>query len=429
MAEFLPVTTLIDHLQELKADRFSGECSLRDKAGNSWQVYFYLGRLIYITGGIQPVRRWLRSLSAYCYPNQNIYTRESLVEFTDTSILDANCKEEPWEYYLLLKWIDLDRIQRSAALQMIQAASIECLFDVFQAKEIAWKDVVKDPISPTVGLFEIDRAIAHVHHQWQAWQQAGLSPILPASTPFLVRPEKLQESLSPAAYQALSGILNGKHTLLEAAAKKKCRPQDLATALLPHIQAGTIEIREGKDFILPPRVRLPTPQDSLSADMVSASLLSGNPKSFPEGILNNTAVTANKRVLNDSKPLILCIDDSPLVCEQVTQILSTAGYRCQSVNDGFRAMSFAVKFQPALIFLDLVMPHTNGYEVCGRLRKVASFQDTPIVILTGNNTIIDRVRAKVVGATDFIGKPVDPETLLSIARKYLQSDLAVARSS
>jgi chemotaxis family two-component system response regulator PixG len=66
------------------------------------------------------------------------------------------------------------------------------------------------------------------------------------------------------------------------------------------------------------------------------------------------------------------------------------------------------------------MPNTNGYEICIQLRKVSAFRETPIIILTGNDGIIDRVRAKVVGATDFLGKPVDAETVLAVANKYLK---------
>jgi two-component system, chemotaxis family, response regulator PixG len=75
--------------------------------------------------------------------------------------------------------------------------------------------------------------------------------------------------------------------------------------------------------------------------------------------------------------------------------------------------------KPQLIFLDLVMPNANGYEICSRLRKVAAFRDTPIVILTGNDGVIDRVRAKVVGATDFLTKPVQSDLVLDVAQKYL----------
>jgi len=75
--------------------------------------------------------------------------------------------------------------------------------------------------------------------------------------------------------------------------------------------------------------------------------------------------------------------------------------------------------KPGLIFLDLVMPIASGYEICSQIRRMSAFKNTPVVILTGNDGIVDRVRAKVVGASDFLSKPVNAEKVLAIARQYL----------
>jgi chemotaxis family two-component system response regulator PixG len=81
--------------------------------------------------------------------------------------------------------------------------------------------------------------------------------------------------------------------------------------------------------------------------------------------------------------------------------------------------------KPALIFLDLVMPNANGYEICGQLRKLSIFKETPIVILTGQDGIVDRVRAKLVGASDFLSKPVDATTVVNVIRKYVRHSISV----
>jgi len=101
------------------------------------------------------------------------------------------------------------------------------------------------------------------------------------------------------------------------------------------------------------------------------------------------------------------------------KILTTAGYQFLAVQDSLRAIATLLTRKPDLIFLDLVMPNTNGYEICGQLRKVSSFRNTPIIILTGNDGIIDRVRAKMVGASDFLSKPINAKTVLEVARQHL----------
>ncbi|MGK7917991.1 MAG: response regulator, partial [Prochloraceae cyanobacterium] len=65
-----------------------------------------------------------------------------------------------------------------------------------------------------------------------------------------------------------------------------------------------------------------------------------------------------------------------------------------------------------------VMPHTNGYEICSQVRKLSLFRNTPIVILTGKDGIIDRVRAKVAGSTDYITKPVTAEGVIDVINKH-----------
>jgi chemotaxis family two-component system response regulator PixG len=83
-------------------------------------------------------------------------------------------------------------------------------------------------------------------------------------------------------------------------------------------------------------------------------------------------------------------------------------------------LSTLLEKKPDLIFLDLVMPNTNGYELCSFLRKTSQFQDVPIVILTGHDGVVDRVRAKLAGSTDFISKPPEEEKVLQILQKYLK---------
>jgi two-component system, chemotaxis family, response regulator PixG len=77
--------------------------------------------------------------------------------------------------------------------------------------------------------------------------------------------------------------------------------------------------------------------------------------------------------------------------------------------------------KPDLIFLNLVMPITNGYELCSQIRRVSLFKETPIVILTGNDGIIDRFRVKMAGASDFISKPIEKDKIVSVIYKYLKT--------
>jgi two-component system, chemotaxis family, response regulator PixG len=75
--------------------------------------------------------------------------------------------------------------------------------------------------------------------------------------------------------------------------------------------------------------------------------------------------------------------------------------------------------QPDLVFLDIVMPRINGYDLCAELRRHPEFADTPIIFLTSNSGIVDRLRAKMVGSSDFLRKTVDADELLQKIVEHL----------
>jgi len=129
--------------------------------------------------------------------------------------------------------------------------------------------------------------------------------------------------------------------------------------------------------------------------------------------------------VNPQGPIIACVHNSPLICQGMERILTDAGYQFVAIQDSLRAIATLLIRKPDLIFLDLVMPNTNGYEICTQLRKVSTFRNTPIIILTGNDGIIDRVRAKLVRASGFLSKPIDAETVLEAVRQHLNTSSSV----
>jgi chemotaxis family two-component system response regulator PixG len=78
-----------------------------------------------------------------------------------------------------------------------------------------------------------------------------------------------------------------------------------------------------------------------------------------------------------------------------------------------------IQYKPDMIFLDLIMPIASGYEICTQLRRISAFTNTPVIILTAHDSLLDRVRAKVVGSTDFLAKPIVADKVIAIVRKYL----------
>lgn len=124
-------------------------------------------------------------------------------------------------------------------------------------------------------------------------------------------------------------------------------------------------------------------------------------------------------VLPTYKPTIVHIDDSPIEGKVMGAILGELNCNFTQVNNAMLAVANLLKMRPDLIFLDLNMPIVNGYEICAQLRRVDMFKTTPIIIMTANDGLVDRVRAKIAGATDFVSKPIDRDKIVNILEKYL----------
>ena len=138
----------------------------------------------------------------------------------------------------------------------------------------------------------------------------------------------------------------------------------------------------------------------------------------------NSASVATKN--RNSSTLIVCIDDSKTVQRQVKMTLEAGGYQVMSILDPTTALKQLSQRKPTVIFMDINMPNLNGYDLCSLLRKSQRFKDIPIVMLTGRDGMIDRVRAKIVGATDYLTKPCDPNKLISLTKALETSTVTVS---
>lgn len=120
-----------------------------------------------------------------------------------------------------------------------------------------------------------------------------------------------------------------------------------------------------------------------------------------------------------SRPLIACIDDSNQICVTIEQIVINFGYGFLGIRDSIKVLPLLVEHQPEMIILDLVMPIVGGYELCTQIRRIPEFKNTPILILTSNDSLINQIRAKYVGATSFISKSSGSEKIGEQIQKYL----------
>ena len=88
-------------------------------------------------------------------------------------------------------------------------------------------------------------------------------------------------------------------------------------------------------------------------------------------------------------------------------------------SDGVEALTLIRRELPSLVFLDIMMPKKDGYEVCQTVRQDPELKDTHIILLTAKGQETDRSRGASSGALYYITKPFDPDHILELAKKLL----------
>ena len=117
--------------------------------------------------------------------------------------------------------------------------------------------------------------------------------------------------------------------------------------------------------------------------------------------------------------MILVVDDEPYITRSLEFILKKAGYDVATATNGEDALSAVRVAQPRLMFLDIMMPRKNGYDVCREIKGDPDLTDIYIIMLTAKGQGADREQGLIVGADEFITKPFSPSQVLTRVRELL----------
>jgi CheY-like chemotaxis protein len=118
-------------------------------------------------------------------------------------------------------------------------------------------------------------------------------------------------------------------------------------------------------------------------------------------------------------PTVLIVDDEQhirLLIEQTLEDLEDDGVELQTASDGEMALDVVRNHHPELVFLDVMMPTMNGFDVCRAIQDDLGLAGTTVVMLTAKGQAYDREQGLAAGADRYLTKPFDPDELLGIAR-------------
>ena len=123
---------------------------------------------------------------------------------------------------------------------------------------------------------------------------------------------------------------------------------------------------------------------------------------------------------------ILIVDDeAPIrrLLQQSLEDLEDEGVELLLAEDGAAALDLIKSEEPRLVFLDVMMPEMNGFEVCDMVKNGLGLKNVTIILLTAKGQESDRHRGEAVGADMYLTKPFDPDELLDTAAEIMGLDI------
>ncbi|MBD2085005.1 response regulator [Trichocoleus sp. ST-U3] len=345
--------------------------------GPFWFVFFLNGQIAYAsdgTGSLLRLRDYLRR-----------YRAETSLKTLEVPLIDAiNAPEYGYLWALLENHILTPAQGRSIIRSMVH----ETLFDLLSLHQGSFIFDIGPALAPQLTTLEIAPLVAKIMKQVQEWKQFHPHIQSPNHCPVIADAVSLRAALPENAFKTLDRQLDGKTSLRQLARYLNREILTVARAIYPYVQQGWVQLQ------------------SCTSDETAASRRVGIS-------IESDSTPANKI------PRVVCIDDDVAIGKTVEYILKPQGYEATAISNSLKALSLVFQLKPDLILCDIAMPDLEGYEICAMLRKSTAFRQTPIIMLTGKDGFIDRVRARMVGATDYLTKPFGESELLMLLERYI----------
>lgn len=302
-----------------------------------------------------------------------------------------------------INWLVLrEHLHRSQAQEIFASLSREAVETFLWIREGKYKwikntNLPQHALAARVSFQNMDLSplIQGIQESIKGWQNFSSSILSPYQCPYLANPDKLNESSSPILLKFtkfLKGLSFRQLALILNQDELK-----IAQLLHPYIESGEITVRQPQQpFNLLPNI--PT------LDSISSS---------------------NSFTSSNAKLKVACIDDSPTILDEMQRFLSNEAFEITKIEDPLKAAPILLRIKPDLILMDISMPNINGYKLCSFFRGSASLKTIPIIMVSGRTGFIDKTRARMVGATDYLTKPFSQQELLSVVNKYLSQTGAI----
>lgn len=346
-----------------------GEAAAVTLHARSWLVFLFNGQIVYAgttDGQLTRLRDYLH--------------RYELDGALDTTTAAAIAPFNTPEYGYLWALLENLTLTPEQGRSILSAMVHETLFDLLSLHQGSFVFKLSTALSPQLTTFHSGPLVTTITQQMQEWKQFHPHIQSPHQCPVVSDREGLLATL-PHSNNRLLTWMDGQTSLQQIARYLNRDVGTVAKGIYPYVRRGLIQ------FFQPPHQ--PRADDE-SEDWSAARV-----------------------------PRVVCVDDGLTIRQTVEQILEKQGYEATSIGNPLRALSLLFQLKPDLILCDIAMPELEGYQLCAMLRQSTIFRQTPIVMLTGKDGFIDRVKARMAGADDYLTKPFGAQELLTLVEKYV----------
>ena len=132
-------------------------------------------------------------------------------------------------------------------------------------------------------------------------------------------------------------------------------------------------------------------------------------------------------IATSAEPIFVVEDDYD-ICRLIEHNLRSAGYGVHSFSTGASVVTEATRAHPRLFLLDVMLPGTDGFDLCRQIRQIELLAKIPIIFLTARTSEADRVKGLELGGDDYITKPFSPRELVARVRAVLRGSREMSLS-
>ena len=397
----------LDLLAELSNRHVSG-CLKLDHNSISYFIHLEKGKIAYATNSVEPferLERYLRRLS-HSIPHLKGEVRSSVRLTFEAEIKDL--MQPPPDYQAILWLIEQKHLTDEQATLLVK----KIIQEVFENYLLITRDYQSNftkqtPSVSANGLMELSSVVEEAQKYLQSWYR-----FYPYVTSSYQRPYFFSKPGASVEHQKIGKILRG-FNFRQLSAILNQEEIVIAKKFFPLINNKTIILRDPQA----PFDKLPRwSKETISLTNKSANKVAVTEQTKGEDTDFSDLATKSSET---KQWKIVCIDDSPTILNEISRFLDREEFSVVPITEPLKALMKIMRIKPDLILLDVGMPNIDGYKLCSLIRKYSAFKNTPIVMVTGNKGLIDRAKARMSGATDYMTKPFTQSDLLDMVFRYL----------